>query len=90
MFQVPQPVRSGKDMLVSFDTIKCFAGKIGEKNSFKKKPDGKIEKKILTEPSVNKILETIMADENESSTQDQINNVTDEDNLMELLNQFFS
>ena len=25
-FQVSQPIRSGKDMLVSIDTIKCFLG----------------------------------------------------------------
>ena len=38
-FQASQPIRSGKDILVSIDTIKCFLGKIGERDSFKKKPD---------------------------------------------------
>ena len=42
-FQASQPIRSGNDMLVSIDTIKCFLGKIGERYSFKKKPDSQIE-----------------------------------------------
>ena len=35
-FQASQPIRSGKDISVSIDTIKWFLGKIGEKHSFKK------------------------------------------------------
>ena len=32
-----QQIRLSDDMSVTFDTIKCFLKKIGEKNSFKKK-----------------------------------------------------
>ena len=53
LFQVSQPIRSGNDMLIRFDTINCFWGKLGERYSFKKKSDSKHEKSILMEPSVN-------------------------------------
>ena len=71
-------------MLVSIDIIKCFIEKIGERYGFKKKSECKIERKILTEPSVNKVMETIMAGENDPSTQYPISHVTDEDGAIEL------
>ena len=71
-FQMLQLIRSGKDMSVSIDTIKCFFGIIGEMYSFKKKPDSQREMKISTEPFVNKVMETIMADDNEPSTQTKL------------------
>ena len=90
LFQASQPDRSGKDMLVSIDTIKCFLDKIGERYSFNKKPDSQVEKKMSPGPSVNEVMETIMKDENEPSTQDQFGNATDEDGLMELFDQISS
>ena len=81
-FQASQPIRSGKH------TIKCFLAKIGERYSFKKKQDSQIKQKTSTESSVNEVMETIMADENEPSTQDPTGNVTDEDSLVGLYDQF--
>ena len=75
-------------MLLSIDIIKCFWDKMGERYSFRRKPDSQIEKKILTEPSVNEVIEAIMVDENEHSTQDQTGNARGEDSLMELFDQF--
>ena len=49
-----------------------------------KKSDSQHEKTISIEPSVNEV----MAGENDPSTQEQIGNVTDEDGLMELFDQF--
>ena len=43
---------------------------------------------ISSEPSVNKVMETIITGKNDSSTQVSIGNVTDEDGLMELFDQF--
>ena len=40
------------------------------------------------ESSVNKVMETIMTGKNDSSTQDPTGNVTYEDGLMELFDQF--
>ena len=65
-------------MSVSIDTFKCFMGKKEERYISMKKPNSQIEKKILTEPSVNEVMETIMADKNKPSTQDPIGNPTDE------------
>ena len=56
-----------KDMLLNSDTIKSFLSKIGERYSFIRKLESQVEKKISTESSVNKVMETIMADENELS-----------------------
>ena len=50
--------------------------------------DSQVERKMSTESSVNKVMETIMANVNEPSTQDAISNETYEDRLMELFNQF--
>ena len=52
-FQASQPVRSGQDMLVSIDTVKCFLCKIGEKYRFKKKLESEHEKTTSPESSVN-------------------------------------
>ena len=75
-------------MSVGIDTIKCFLGKLAEKYRFKKKSDSQHENTILMEPSVNEVMQTIMAGENDLATQDPIGNVTDEDALMELFDQF--
>ena len=42
------------------------------------------------EPSVNEVMETTMVGKNDPSTQDSISNVTDEDGITELFNQFTS
>ena len=65
-------------------------GKIGEKYSFKKKLDSQHEKKISTEPSVNEVMEAVIAGENDPSTHNPTGNATYEDDLMELLGQFSS
>ena len=40
------------------------------------------ENPISIEPSVNKVMETIMADKNDSSNQAPLGNLTDEDNII--------
>ena len=52
-------------------------GKIGEKYSFKKKSHSQHDNSISTEPSVNEVMETIMAGKNDPATQDPVGNVTD-------------
>ena len=79
LFEVSQPIKSGKGMWVSIDTFNVFLGKIGGRYNLKKKEDSQIEKQISMEPYVSKVMETIMAQEYESSTQDPIGNATDED-----------
>ena len=59
-------------------------GKIGERYSFKRKSDSQHGNQISIEPSINKVMETLMLDKNNPSTQDPICNVTDEDGLMKL------
>ena len=66
-----------------------FLGKIGEWYSFKKS-DSQCKKTISTETSVNEIMETKKAGENDPSTQDPTANVTYEDGYIELFNQFSS
>ena len=65
-------------------------GKIGQRYSFKKKLDNQHDKTISRKPSVNEVMETIMAGENDPSTQDPIGHVADEDGLMEPFDQFSS
>ena len=88
LFQVSQPIRSSKDMLVSIDTInKCFLGKIGERYSFKK-PESQHDNTSSSESSMNEVMEAAMAHEDDASTKDPVHNVTDEEGLMELFDQF--
>ena len=47
-------------MLVGIDTIKCFLGKMGERYSFKMKPDSQEGEKISSKLTVNKVMETKM------------------------------
>ena len=68
-FQASQPIISSKDILVSNDTIKPFLGHIGERYSFKKKSKNQHEKTTSSESSVNKVMETMTASENDPSTQ---------------------
>ena len=75
-------------MSVCFDIIKYFLDKIEESYSFKKKSDSQQEKTTSSESPVNKVMETIMAGENDPSTQNPVGNVTDEDGLMDLFNLF--
>ena len=56
-----QPIRSGKDMLVSIDTIKHFLGKLREKYNFKKKPETQHDCTPSTEESVNEVVQAVMA-----------------------------
>ena len=85
-----KPVRSGKDMAVSIDTIKYFLGKMEKRYSFKEKSDSQQENPISTKPSVNKVMEIIIKGENDLSTHDPIGNATDKGGLMELFDQFSS
>ena len=62
--------------------------KIEEKYSFKKKLESQHEKTTSSESSVNEIIKTMLAGENDPSTQDPASNVTDETALIELFNQF--
>ena len=86
-FQVLQPIRSTKDTSASIDTITQVLGKIGDRYSFKKKPESQHENTTSSESSANKGMEVMMAGKNESSTQNQNDNITDEDGLMELFGQ---
>ena len=81
-FQVPQLIRSGKDMLVSSDTTQWFLAKIGERYSFKKKSDSQHENPISTEWSVNEVMEIVLGGKNVPSTRTHL-----EDGLMELFDQ---
>ena len=63
-------------------------GKIGETHSFKKKLESKHEKTTSSESSLNEVMESIIVGENDPSTQDMASNVTDEDGLIELFDQF--
>ena len=63
-------------------------GKIGERYSFKKKLDSQVEKKISRKSSVDEVMETILADENDPSTSDPLDKTSDKDGLMELFDQF--
>ena len=60
-FQASEPIRSGKDMLLSIDTIKFFFSKIGERYSIKRKLGSQVKNNISTESSVNEVMETITA-----------------------------
>ena len=75
-------------MLVSIETIRHFWVKIGERYNFKKKLESQHEKTTSSELSVNKVMETMMAGENDPSTQDPVSNITDEHSLVELFDQF--
>ena len=68
--------------------LNAFLGNIGGRYSFKKKSESQHEKKTSSESSVNEVIETVMAGENDPSTQGPVSNVTDEDGLMELFEQF--
>ena len=87
-FEVSKPIRSSKDMSISTDTIKYFLDEIGERNSFKKMPKSYCENKASSESSVNEVMEAVIAGENDPSTKDPFHNVTDENGLMELFDQF--
>ena len=69
--------------------LNAFLEKIGEIYSFKKS-HSQHENTISIEPSVNKVMETIMVGEYDPSTKDPLDNVTDKDGLMELFDQFSS
>ena len=81
-------IQSSKGTSVSIDTIKWFLGKIGERYRFKKNPESHHENTTSSESSVNKVMEAMMAGDNDPSTQDPVWNVTDEDGLLELFDQF--
>ena len=87
-FQASQSIRTAKDMSVGTDTIKCFLGKLGEGCSFKKRLDSQHDIPISMNSPVDEVMETKMAGENDSSTQDPIGTVTDKDGLMELFDKF--
>ena len=74
-------------MLVSFDTLNTFWENKREVE-LQEGSRQSIIKYVSSESSVYKVMETIMIDDNEPSTQDPISNVTDEDGLMELFDQF--
>ena len=82
-FQASQPIGSSKDMSVSIDTTWTK----WERYSFKK-PESQHQNTTSSESSVNKVMETVMAGENDPSKQDPVCNITDEDGLMELFYQF--
>ena len=84
-FKASQPIRSSNNMLVSIGTIQHILGKTAERYSFKKKSDGQHDETISTEPSVNEVMETIMAGQNDPYTQDPTGHVTDEDCFMNYL-----
>ena len=63
-------------------------GKIGERSNFKKKLKMQHENITSSEPSVNVEIEAVMAGENDPSTQDPVLSVADEDDLIELFDQF--
>ena len=88
-FQEFQQIMSDNNISVSIDTINS-SWEIRERYSFKMKLDSKHDKTISTEPSVNEVMETIMAGETDPSTQDPIDHVTDENSLMKLFDQFSS
>ena len=87
-FLASQPIRSSKDMLVSIDTIKHFLSKIGEMFSFKKKQESQHENAASSESSVSEVMEAVMTNENDPSSQDAVCNVIDEHELKELFDQF--
>ena len=66
-------------MSVCIVTIKCFLGKIGERYSFKKKPESQHERTTSSEASLNEVTVAVMAHEDDPSTKDLVHNVTDED-----------
>ena len=68
--------------------LSSFFGKIGERFSFKKKPESQDDNTTSSESFVNEVMEAVMAGENGPPTQDPVHNVTDEDTLMELFGQF--
>ena len=78
-----------KDMFVSIESMKCILGKIGQSYSFKKKLERWHGNKPLSESSLNKVMEAIMAGENDPSIQDPVHNTTEEDGVMELFHQFY-
>ena len=79
-------MRSADNMIFSIYTIKHFIGKIGEKYSFKKKSNHQENPKLL-ETTVNKVMESIITNENHSASEEPISDATDEDDLMKLFNQ---
>ena len=83
-FQMSQPIRSSKDILVSIDTIKHSLGKRGERYSFKKKSESKQESTTSSEASVDEVMEAVMACEDEYLTQEPVHSTTDEDGWIKL------
>ena len=87
-FQVSQPIRSGKDVSVSIDTIKNFLGKLGERDSLQKKLETQHDSAPSSEESANEVMQSVMTLENDPLTQDLSHSVAGEPDLMELFDQF--
>ena len=87
-FQTSQLTRSSKDIQEVLTPSKCFLGKLGDRYSFKKKQETQHDGTPSSVASVNDIMEAVMVWENNPSTQDSVQNATDEDGLMELFDQF--
>ena len=58
--QVSQPIRSGKDILVSIHTIKHFLGKLREKFSLQKKLETQHDSAPSSGKSVNEVVQAVM------------------------------
>ena len=69
-------------MLVSIDTIKCFWADYERGTASRRNWKAKVGMKFSTKPYVK------LADENEPSTQNPLDDAIDEDGLMELFDQF--
>ena len=75
-------------VMTSINTIMHFLRNIGEKCSFKKTSNHPHESENLPEATENEVMESITTNKNYSATQEPINNVTNEDDLMKLFDQF--
>ena len=67
---------SSDDMSVSIDTITCFIGQIGEKYSFKKKPNNQKNPK-LGQPTINEVMESTTTNGNCPACEEPLTNATD-------------
>ena len=63
-FLTSQKIRSSDIMSISIDTIRHFLEKIGEKYTFKNKPNNQHENPKPSEPTINKVMQGIIINEN--------------------------
>ena len=83
-FQGSLSIRSSKHLLVSIDTIKHFWAKEERGTALGRSQRANMKIKLHHISSVNEVMEVVIAGENDSSIQDPVCNVTDDD-LIELL-----